>query len=152
MAAIMWEILTLLVSSVVLFLILFILAPHTWLWYLLLWLWGALTVLATFLYVPFLYLNTEFSLTETAMVYKKGVIFPSTQILYRERIVFVTVYNNPLSALLHVSTLAVTAAGGTMTILFLNSRRARELADILAKDCLDEKTKEKKDDYAEGTS
>lgn len=131
-AAIMWEVLAALISFAVLMLILVIFSPHTWLWYLLIWVWGALTIAATFIYVPFLYLNTEFGMNEKALVFKKGVIFPSTQILYRERIVFVTVYHNPLTSLLKVSTLVVSAAGGSMTILFMNSARAQQLADILS--------------------
>lgn len=136
MAAVMWEIFALAICGVILFLILFIFAPHTWLWYLLLWILGAVTIAVTFIYVPFLYLNTEFGMNEKALVYRKGVLVPSTQILYRDRVVFVTVYNNPFTPLLKVSTLVISAAGGSMTIMFLNSKRAQELADILSHDKL----------------
>lgn len=136
MAAVMWEILALAIGCVLLFLILFIFAPHTWLWYLLLWLLGAITIAVTFIYVPFLYLNTEFGMNEKALVYRKGVLIPSTQILYRERIVFVTVYNNPFTPILKVSTLVISATGGSMTIMFLNSNRAKQLADVLSHDTL----------------
>ncbi|WMJ23949.1 PH domain-containing protein [Paludicola sp. MB14-C6] len=133
-AAVMWEIITLAVTALILIVILFVLNPHTWLWYTSLWLLGALTIALTFIYVPFLYLNASFGINEDAIVYKKGVFFTSTQILYRERIVFVTVYNNPLTPLLHISTLVVSAAGGSMTIAFLNSKRAKELAVLLSKE------------------
>lgn len=134
MAAIMWEILALVVGIVLLIATLFILAPHTWLWYLVLWLLGAIYIAVAFVYIPYLYLNTEFAVTSAAVIYKKGVIFPSTQILYRDRIVFVTVYDNPLTPFLHVSSLAVSAAGGNMTILFMNTDRARQIAGLLAKE------------------
>lgn len=133
-AAIMWEIIALLVNVVILIILLLVLNPHTWVWYTSLWLLGALAIVETFIYVPFLYLNTSFGINREAIVYKKGVLFTSTQILYRERIVFVTVYNNPLTPLLHISTLVISAAGGSMTIAFLNSKRAKELAVLLSKE------------------
>lgn len=136
MAAVMWEIVALAAFSILTLLALVILAPHTWLWYLVLFIIGLAAVTVVFLYVPFLYLNTEFAISKQAVVYRKGVIFPSTQVLYRDRIVFVTVYNNPLTPLLHVSTLVVSAAGGSLTIVFLNSKRAQELASQLAREKL----------------
>lgn len=135
-AAIMWELTALIISAALVTLVLIIFAPFTWLWYTILFVIGFITIGVTFIYVPFLYLNTEFAINKKAIVYRKGVIFPSTQVLYRERIVFVTVYNNPLTPLLKVSTLRISAAGGTLTILYLNSKRANELASQLAKEKL----------------
>lgn len=132
-AAIMWEIVASIICTVLLFLILIILAPHTWLWYLSLWLWGAITIAILFIYVPFLYLNSRYAIDDHVIVYKKGVIFPSTQVLYLDRIAFVTVYNNPLTAFIGVSTLSISAAGGNMTIVFLNSKKAQAIAKLLSK-------------------
>ena len=134
MAAVMWEILAVAVSIVLFWLILLIFVPHTWIWYMLLWILGALGIAITFIYIPFLYLNTEFAIDDLVIVYKKGVLFTSTEILYRDRIVFVTVYNNPLTPIINVSSLVVSAAGGSMTILFLSSKRAKELANMLSND------------------
>ena len=61
-----------------------------------------------------------------------GLLFPKTQIMYRSRIVFVTVYTNPLTPLLHISSLVISAAGGAMRIHFLNASRAEELAALLS--------------------
>lgn len=130
----MWEIIAVFINLVLLVVILLILNPYTWLWYTVLWFLGAFTILETFIYVPFLYLNTLFGMNDETIVYKKGVLFKSTQVLYRERIVFVTVYNNPLTPLLHVSTLVISAAGATLTIAFINSKRAKELAELLSKE------------------
>lgn len=135
-AAIMWEVTAVLISAALVTLVLIVFAPFTWLWYTILFLIGLVTIAATFLYIPFLYINTEFAINKKAIVYRKGVIFPSTQVLYRERIVFVTVYNNPLTPILKVSTLRISAAGGTLTILYLNSKRANELASQLAREKL----------------
>lgn len=132
-AVVLWEILAAAVAALLIWAVLAIFVPYTWLWYLLLWLLGAAYVLAAFLYLPLLYLNIEFGLNDEAIVYRTGLIFPNTQVLYRDRIAFVTVYNNPLTPLLKISSLVVSAAGGNMHILFLPSKRAAELADELAK-------------------
>ena len=112
---------------------LFLLIPGTWLWYTLLWVLGALCVLTTFLYLPLYYTSIEFGANSKVLVYRKGVIFPKTEILYRDRIAFVTVYHNPLTPVLQLSTLTVSAAGGTLRILFMSTKRAEALAAQLAR-------------------
>lgn len=136
MAVVMWEIIAIALFITTLLLTLFILEPRTWVWYLVVGLEGAIAIFATLLYIPFLYLNTCFYVNENAVVLEKGVFFRSTQMLYRKTIVFVTIYRNPLTPLLHVSTIKITATGGSMTILFLNSIRAKKLADELIKNKL----------------
>lgn len=131
-AVIIWELLAAIAAGLLIWLILFIFVPYTWLWYLLLWSVGAVYVLVAFLYFPLLYMSIEYGVNDEAVVYRSGVIFPSTKILYRSRIAFVTVYHNPLTPLLKLSTFVVSAAGGTLSILFMNSNRARELADLLS--------------------
>lgn len=132
-AVVLWEILAVTAFALLFWGVLAIFVPHTWLWYLLLWVLGALCVLTTFLYLPLLYLNIEYGINDEAIVYRTGLIFPNTQLLYRDRIAFVSVYNNPLSPILKISSLVVSAAGGSIHILFLPSKRAQELADELSK-------------------
>lgn len=67
-----------------------------------------------------------------ALVYRSGVIFPSVKVLYRERIAFVSVYNNPLTPVLRLSSFVASGAGGNLRILFMNTGRAQELAELLA--------------------
>lgn len=79
------------------------------------------------------YLNIEYGISSKAVVYKKGIFFKSTQILYRDRIAFVSMYNNPLTPILKISSLVISAAGGNITILFMNNKRAKEISDLLSK-------------------
>lgn len=132
-AAIVWEILAACIFAVLIIAALIILKPGTWLWYTVLWLLGALLVLTAFLYIPLAYLSVGYSINARTIVYKKGVFFPSTQVMYRDRIAFVSVYKNPLTPLLHVSSLVISAAGGNIRILFMNSRRADEIAKLLSR-------------------
>lgn len=131
-AVILWELLALALTALLIALAVLILAPGTWLWYGVLWSLGACYILAAFLYLPLLYLSRQYRVGEETIVCTSGVFFPKTEILYRSRIVFVTVYTNPLTPLLHISSLVVSAAGGSMRIHFLDSRRAEELAQLLS--------------------
>lgn len=132
-AVILWEIFAAVIYIGILALILYVFLPYTWLWYTILWLWGAAFILTTFLYIPISYVNIEYGINKNVIVYRKGVFFTNTQVLYRDRIAFVTIYNNPLTPILNVNSLFITAAGGNMRILFMNSKRAKEIADLLSK-------------------
>lgn len=131
-AVIIWELLAAVGTALVVWLVLFVFVPYTWLWYLLLWVIGAAYVLLSFLYFPLLYLSIEYGVGDEAILYRSGVIFPNTKILYRDRIAFVTVYNNPFTPLLQLSSFVVSAAGGDLRILFMDSKRAVELAALLS--------------------
>jgi membrane protein YdbS with pleckstrin-like domain len=131
-AVIIWELLAALAAALLITLILLIFVPYTWLWYLLLWTSGAVYVLAAFLYLPLLYLSISYAVGRDALVYRSGVIFPSVKVLYRERIAFVSVYNNPLTPVLRLSSFVASGAGGNLRILFMNTGRAQELAELLA--------------------
>ena len=133
-AVIIWEAIAAILFGLLFALLLFLLVEGTWLWYTLLWLAGAGYILTAFLYLPLYYISIEYGVTDEAIIYRKGVIFPNTQILYRDRIAFVTVYNNPFTPLLKLSSLTVSAAGGRIHIWFLNTRRAQELAALLSEE------------------
>lgn len=129
-AAVLWEISVLLIAGMLLTAILIIFAPYTWLWYMLLWILGAGVIFFMFFYIPIAYLNIEYGIYEKTIIYKKGVFFKSTQILQVDKVSFATVYNNPLTPILKVSTLVISAPGGTLRILFINSSRAKEIANM----------------------
>lgn len=124
---VIWEVLTFLGGAALLLLALFILLPGTWLWYTVLWLICAAYIFVAFLFFPLLYLNRGFAVSEEAIAYRTGVIFPKTELFYRDRIVFVTLYENPLTPLLHISSLVVSGAGGNLHLHFLDSKRAERL-------------------------
>ncbi len=131
-ALIVWEIFTLIIASIGWNVLLWMLTAGTWFWYLILWLYGAVVVLICFLYLPLAYYNIEYAVFKDTVVYKRGVILPNTQVMYRDRIAFVSVYKNPLTPLLKLSSLVISAAGGNIRILFIDDKRAEEIADLLS--------------------
>lgn len=130
-AVVLWETGLLILFAGLFAVSLLVLTPHTWLWYLILWLLGALYILTAFLYLPLYYLSVEFSLNDEVVVYKKGVLFPKTSILYRDRIAFVTINNNPLTPIFKISSLVIDSAGARLKLFLISSDRAKELADLL---------------------
>lgn len=131
-ALILWEIIALIFAGLGLYALLWVLTAGTWLWYFLLWLYGAIVILICFLYLPLAYYNIEYAVFKDTIVYRRGVIFPNTQIMYRDRIAFVSVYKNPLTPILKLSSLFISAAGGKIKILFIDEHRADEIADLLS--------------------
>lgn len=132
-ALILWEIVTVVTAVPLLKLLLWVLTAGTWVWYFSLWLFGAVLIVICFLYLPLAYYNVEYAIFKDTIVYKRGVIMPNTQVMYRDRIAFVSVYKNPLTPMLKLSSLVVSAAGGKIRILFIDEKRADEIADILSK-------------------
>lgn len=131
-ALILWEILTVIGAYIGLQVLLWALTYGTWVWYFILYIYGAIVVLFCFLYLPLAYYNIEYAVFKDTIVYKRGVIMPNTQIMYRDRIAFVSVYKNPLTPILKLSSLVVSAAGGKIRILFIDDHRADEIADSLS--------------------
>lgn len=127
-ALLLWETTALLCAVVLFCAILLVFVPGTWLWYLLLWLDGALYVLTAFLYLPLYYLSFSYRVSERELLSHSGVLFPKSRILYRTRIAFVTLTRGPVSRLFGLSTLTVHAAGGTLSYHFLKQREAEVLA------------------------
>lgn len=131
-ALILWEVLAIILASIGWNILLWALTAGTWIWYLVLWIYGAIVVLICFLYLPLAYYNIEYAVFKDTIVYKRGVILPNTQVMYRDRIAFVSVYKNPLTPLLKLSSLVISAAGGKIRILFIDDKRAEEIADLLS--------------------
>ena len=121
-ALFLFETAALLCAAVLFCVILFVFVPGTWLWYLLLWLDGALYVLTAFLYLPLFYISFSYRVSERELLSHSGVLFPKSRILYRSRIAFVTLTRSPLSTLL------VHAAGGTLSYHLLKREEAEKLA------------------------
>ena len=127
-ALFLFETAALLCAAVLFCVILFVFVPGTWLWYLLLWLDGALYVLTAFLYLPLFYISFSYRVSERELLSHSGVLLPKSRILYRSRIAFVTLARSPLSTLFGLSTLTVHAAGGTLSYHLLKREEAEKLA------------------------
>lgn len=129
---ILWEIIFFLLWTAIFVLVLWAFTPFTWLWNSLIWLLGVLLILVEALYFPMLYSSTQYCITDELIAYRRGVFFNQRQFIYRNRIIYVSVYNTPLTPLLGISSLVITTAGAKIRINFLNRRLAQQLAEELA--------------------
>lgn len=126
-----WETLALLVAGMLTYLTLLILAPYTWVWYTALWIEGALYIAVVFLYIPLHYVNYRFEVNDDYLIVRSGVIYDKEKYLTRDSVCFVTVYNNPFTKILGISSLLVGAAGGRVVIPLLDSKSARQVQSLL---------------------
>lgn len=129
--SVLLQIIAFICFSFLIFLALKILVPYTWLWYTIIWVIGGIYVLTAFLYIPLFYNSLSLGFSNDKIVYKRGVIFHKSEILYKDRIVFITVYNNPLTPFFKISSLIITATGGSMRIFCIDTKRANEIAKQL---------------------
>ena len=135
-ALLLWETAALSCAAVLYCLILWIFIPGTWLWYLLLWLVGAVYILTAFLFLPLYHLSFSYRVTKRELFSHSGILFPKSRIMDRSRIAFVTLRHGPLTRLFGLSTLTVHAAGGSLSFRLLEHREAEELASFLTEDLL----------------
>lgn len=131
---IIWELLAVLIFTGLFLILRFLFRPDTLIWYIVLWLLGAAAVLCFFLYLPLLYNSCLYAVLPEQIVVKRGVIFNKTHYLKREHISFVSVYKNPLTRFIDISSLVVTAPGASVFILFMSHRRAMAIAKQLSRE------------------
>ncbi|MGI5959566.1 MAG: hypothetical protein ACOX60_09145 [Massiliimalia sp.] len=128
----LWECLAAAIAVAFAVLTVIIFAPRTLIWYLLLWLIGAAAILTMFLYLPLLFISTQYLVLKDRIMVSKGVIFHQTQWMPCANISFITVLKNPFTKLLDLSTLIISAPGARIFILLMSHRRAVEIAKELS--------------------
>ena len=129
---ILLEIICFVVWALLFGVVLWVFTPFTWLWYALVWLLGVLLILVEGLYLPVLYNSYQYCVTDRIVSYRHGVFFNQRQFVYRDRIIYVSVYNTPLTYIMGISTVVISTAGAKLRIGFLNRRIAKELAQELS--------------------
>lgn len=135
-ALFLWEIAALIGAAALACAILLIFIPGTWLWYLLLWLVGAIYILTAFLILPLYHLSFVYRVTSKELLVHSGLLFTRSKYLLRSRIAFVAVSRGPLMRFLGLSTLTVHAAGAHLSFRLLRKNDAEMLAGILSGDAL----------------
>lgn len=129
---ILWELLFLVGWSGLFGFMLWLFLPGTWLWFLLVFSMGVFLLLVSFLYLPALYHAAGYCMTDRFLVYRHGLFFQRQQLIHRDQIVYVSVFRNPVTPTLKISSLVVATPGAKLRIPFLNDRVARELAEQLS--------------------
>ena len=123
----LWELYAVLVYAALLFLIYTFLVPFTWLWILLVSLFGGGYLLAALVYFPLLYLGTQYSISEEAIEFESGVLYRRKTVLFRKNLIVVCVYQTPLDFLFRLSSLRCSGPGGVVTLGYLAKKEALRL-------------------------
>ncbi len=129
---ILWEILTILVITLLFAIACLFLNHYHIIWYITMWLIGALGIFLGFLYLPLLYIGYQFSVSENEIILHRGVIFHKRHYLKRDKITFVTIFHDPVSSAFGLTTLAVTSPGASLLMPFMDLKLARSIAKELS--------------------
>ncbi len=127
-----WEIVVLCTAALLLGLVLWILKPHTILWYLLLVLLGGAYLFYAVFYFPMYYVGFRLYHHKNFIASRSGVIVEKTRYQRKEEITVVEVYDNLLTPLCGLSTLMLHSPGSTLFILLMDSKEAHALARTLS--------------------
>jgi membrane protein YdbS with pleckstrin-like domain len=123
----LWELYAVLVYAVLLFFIYTFLVPFTWLWILLVSLFGGGYLLAALVYFPLLYLGTRYFISEETVEFESGVFNRRKTVLFRKNLILVCQYQTPLDFLFKLSSLRCSGPGGVVTLRYLANKEARSL-------------------------
>ncbi len=99
---------------------------------LLLIIWG-LCAFAAAVYLPAYYRSYYFELGPEQLHIHRGVLFVREQWLDRSKILLVSLYHNPLTPVLHLSSLMLTTPGAHCLLVSLDTGRAKQLASKLSR-------------------
>ena len=129
---ILWELFTIIVV-VLLFAIAYLFLNHYHvIWYITMWLIGALGIFLGFLYFPLLYVGYQFALSDHEIILHRGVIFHKRHYLKRDKITFVTLFQDPISSAFGLTTLSVASPGANLLMPFMDLKLARRIAKELS--------------------
>lgn len=126
---VIWEIASVVLYAVLFWLIWNLIPSYTVVWYVVLWLIGALSLLTAVLYLPLLYLNIGYAIKKDQVVLTSGVFVHKNYVMRRDRISFVTRYTTPLDRFLRVSGVVLSAPGSQLMLLFIDSERAKQIVE-----------------------
>ena len=126
-ALILWEALAFAAAALIAGLVCFFFPPHTFFWYLLLWLDGLALVLCEFLYLPLRYENERYFTDDEYVEYQRGFLILVRSRILRRAVLYVTIIRTPFSLLFGTRTIQICSMGTRMIIPFLPKEEAYAL-------------------------
>lgn len=132
-----WEILSILLLTILTTLLFIIFRPYTFVWYTLLWTIGALAIFLCIFYCPLLYLSYKFCITDKHFILKRGVLFNKTHIIRKEQISFISITKDPLTPIINISTLIIVAPRSKLFIPFMNHQTNIKIMKTLSNNNFD---------------
>lgn len=127
-----WEILSIILVTVLFSVALIILNPHTIVWYIVLWIIGAFFILLCALYCPLLYISYKYSISKDIFILKRGVIFNKTHIINKNHISYISVTKNPFTKITKLSTLTIVAPRARVIIPLMSHEKNTEILTQLS--------------------
>lgn len=128
---ILWEVFSILCLTILTSIIFIIFKPHTILWYILLWIVGALFIFLCLFYCPLLYISYKFGVSNEYFILKRGVFFNKTHLIKKEQISFISVTKYPLTPLISLSTLIIVAPRSKIIIPSMSHKKNIQIMNTL---------------------
>lgn len=83
-------------------------------------------------YLPLLCLKTSYCLDERFLRYRTGLFYSKDEIIYKDRIIYVTLIKTPLSPILKIAAVVIRAPGATVMLRGIKLTEANRLVRQLS--------------------
>ncbi len=90
-------------------------------------------ILYSVIYLPLYYKSIRYSIGDSNIILQKGVFFHQTQIMEKDKIVYVSVVRDPATIFFGICNLVIEATGARLFIIGLDLDTAQKIADSLSK-------------------
>ncbi len=130
---IFWELVALLAGLLVFGAILWVFAPYTIVWYVLLFSLGSIYLFFASLYIPFYVCNLQVEVNSQVITVTSGAFIVRSRYQRRAQISVAARYHNLLAGLLGLCTLVLYSPGSTLIIPLLDIKKADEIACLIQK-------------------
>ena len=89
-------------------------------------------LLISCIYLPLLCLKTSYCLDERFLRYRTGLFYSKDEIIYKDRIIYVTLVKTPLSPILKIAAVVIRAPGATVMLRGIKLTEAKRLVRQLS--------------------
>ena len=126
------EIFTFLISAIICLVILLIFDDYNALFWTIIGILTFIYLLISCAYFPLLCFKTSYCLDERFLRYRTGLFYSKDEIIYRDRIIYVTLVKTPLSPILKIASVVVRAPGATVMLRGIKLNEAKRLVSRLS--------------------
>jgi membrane protein YdbS with pleckstrin-like domain len=129
--AVLWEIMLLLTAGLLFWGVYKIFAVGTLVWYIILAVLGGVYLFFAVLYIPLYFVGFQMGFFEDYLLLRSGVFVQRSKYQKRDQISVVSVMDNPITPLLHLSSLSLKAPGSSLFVPLMDTKTADEIASAI---------------------
>lgn len=126
------EILTFLISAIIFLVIILIFDDYNAIFWTIIGILTFIYILISCVYLPILCFKTSYCLDDKLLRYRTGLFYSKDEIIYKDRIIYVTLVKTPLSPILKIASVVIRSPGATVILRGIKLNEAKRLVGRLS--------------------